>query len=90
MNDPFPDAIARIERDIDRIEAQSDSRNEILALEIANLKEDFAEVKGMVRERVPLSRYLLVERIVFAEIALVTVAVFTALVSLVVRTGSTP
>lgn len=85
--DPMPTAIAKIERDIDRIEAQCDNRNEIMSLEVANLKEDFAEMKGMISERVPLSRYLLVERIVFAEIALVTIAVFTAIISLVVRTG---
>lgn len=85
------DAWVRIvEKDIDAVAAKCGAENRLLQAEIDNLREDFGEMKVAVEQRVPLSRYLIVERVVFAMMALIAIAVIGQIVNDALQGGATP
>lgn len=81
MNDPLRD----LERRLDRLEAKVDLADQGIRSDIVAMRGDLQLLKEQHSGFVPLIRYMPVERIVFGLVALVLIAVTTAIVSLVVR-----
>lgn len=63
-----------------------DTQIAVMALDLKYIKDDVKEIKeNLTTGYVPLSRYILVERIVFGMVGLVLISVFGALLTLVVK-----
>jgi len=80
------DPVRDLERRIDRLESKVNLADQGIRADIAAIRADIERIKEAHEGFVPLIRYMPVERVVFGLVALVLIAVTTAIVSLVVRT----
>jgi hypothetical protein len=80
------DPVRDLERRIDRLESKVDLADQGIRADLEAIRADIERIKDAHEGFVPLIRYMPVERVVFGLVALVLIAVTTAIVSLVVRT----
>lgn len=79
--------VRELERTITRLEGLLSSGDERIKFEIETLKNELAKLEAELGEKVHVSRYVVVEKIVFGVVGLIVMTVFAALVSLVVQSG---
>lgn len=79
-----------IQREVDRLESRVASHIELSDSDFEYIKEDLKELKQTALTHVSIDRYRPVERVVYGLIALVMIAVVTALVALVIQPGGAP
>lgn len=79
--------IRELEQTVTRLEGLVNTGDTLIEREIENLKNEIKQLKEELAEKVHVSRYVLVEKIVFGLVGLIVVSVMAALVSLVVQSG---
>ena len=79
--------IRELERTITRLESMVDTGDQLIKAEIRTMKAELAALKDDLTERVHVTRYVIVERIVFGLVALTLTSVFAAVIALVVGSG---
>jgi len=86
VTDPL-DEIRQLQRTIDRLESLVDGGDRLVRAEIDSLRIELGYLKAALAEKVTVSRYVVVERIVFGLVGLTLVTVFGALLALVIQNG---
>lgn len=79
--------LRELENTITRLESVVDTGDQLIKAEMKTLKAEAAALKAELGERVHVSRYVIVERIVFGLVALTLTSVFAAVIALVVGSG---
>ena len=78
------DPLHDLERRLDRLESKVDLSNQSVRSEIAGMRDDIRRLEEADGDRVTLTRYLTVERVVYGFVGLVLIAFVTALVNVVI------
>ena len=79
--------VRELERTITRLEGLLSAGDEKIKYELETLKNELSKLELELSEKVHVSRYVIVEKIVFGVVGLIVMTVFAALVSLVVQSG---
>ena len=77
-----------IEQTVTRLEGAISSGDQLAQAEMKLLKSELELLQKEVDEKVDISRYIIVERVVFGLVTLVLSSVIIALISIVVQSGS--
>ena len=80
--------LRELERTITRLEGLVNTGDSLIKQELDTLKSELASLKDELAEKVHVSRYVIVEKIVFGMVGLIVMTVFAAMVSIVVQGGS--
>lgn len=88
MEDPIEARVRELEQTITRLSGLVASGDDQIKIEISNLQKEVDGLKEDLNEKVHVSRYVIVEKIVFGVVGLIVMTVFAALVSLVVQSGA--
>ena len=87
VEDVIEARVRELERTITRLEGLLASGDERIKFELETLKNELSKLEAELGEKVHVSRYVVVEKIVFGVVGLIVMTVFAALVSLVVQSG---
>ncbi len=79
------DPLYDLERRLERLASRVDLSNQAIRSEVDGMRDDIKRMEAEVVARVPLYRYLTVEKIVFGMVGLVLAAFMTAMLAVVVN-----
>jgi phytoene/squalene synthetase len=79
------DPLYDLERRLERLASRLDLSNQAIRSEVDGMRDDIKRMEAEVVARVPLYRYLTVEKIVFGMVGFILLGFMTALIAVVVK-----
>lgn len=79
--------VREVEQVITRLEGLVDTGDSLIKQEIQTLRSELRKLESELEEKVHVSRYVIVEKIVFGVVGLIVMTVFAAILNIVVSNG---